>query len=403
MAERNDMIPLAEALAIVDEALADALLPSETVAVREALGRVVAADQRSCVGLPPFDKSAMDGYAIRSDDDGPTYRLIESVPAGAVPMQALAPGTAIKVMTGAPVPAGTGKVVMIERTTEEDVHVHVHTPDPAVNICRQGEDVRVGDVVVSAGTVLAPAEFGVLIGCGVTTVEVVRPVRISVLSTGDEIVDDPAELTPGKIMNSNGPMLAGLARQHGLCAAMAESVGDDRAATAAAIERTLKAGDLLVMSGGVSVGEFDVVAEALADQGMAIRFDCVAVKPGKPITFACGHRGIAFGLPGNPVSAYLMFHLFVLRAVRLMCGLPAESRTESRVLAGEFKRRKTDRTEYVPCRVRADGTVESIGYHGSADLRSVSGGEGFFIVPAGVGQVVAGERVDVMMITGRLT
>jgi molybdopterin molybdotransferase len=403
MRKHNDMIPLADALQAVDAALAEMALPTETVAVREALGRIVAIDQTSRVDLPPFDKSAMDGYALPEGDEGPTYQLIESVPAGAVPSKSLTAGTAIKVMTGAPVPAGTSKVVMIERTEERDGQVHVHTPDSAVNVCKQGEDVRIGDTIAGAGTVIDPAMVGVLIGGGVTAVEVVRLVRVAVLSTGDEIVDDPADLAPGKIMNSNGPMLAALVRQHGLDLVSEEAVGDDRAATAAAMARALEAADILVLSGGVSVGEFDVVADALGDRGMAIQFDRVAVKPGKPITFACAPGKCAFGLPGNPVSAFLMFHLFVLRTARLMSGLSGDVRAESRVLAGDFKRRKTQRAEYVPCRANADGTVEPIGYHGSADLRSVSACEGFFLVPVGVASLSAGQRVDVLTITGRLS
>ena len=403
MANHSDMIPLTDALAIVDDALADTTLPTEALAVRDALGRVVAADQTSRLDLPPFDKSAMDGYALPADDDGPDYRLIESVPAGAVPTQDLLPGTAIKVMTGAPVPAGTGKVVMVERTEECDGHVLVHTPDSAVNICKQGEDVRVGDVVVPCGTVLGAASIGVLIGCGVTEAEVVRPARVAVLSTGDEIVDDPGDLAPGKIMNSNGPMLAAMARQHGLTVVSEEAVGDDRAATADAIGRALDSSDILVMSGGVSVGDWDVVAGALTDRGLTVRFDRVAVKPGKPITFACAPGKVALGLPGNPVSVLVMFHLFVLRAVRVMSGLPGDVRAEARVLAGDFKRRKADRTEYVPCVVRSDGAVEPVDYHGSADLRSVSMADGFFIIPAGESKISAGQRVDVMMLTGQLT
>ncbi len=403
MSKLSDMIPLASALQILDDALAEVKLPTETVAVRDALGRVVAADQTSRLDLPPFDKSAMDGYAICAGDDGPDYRVIERVPAGVVPTEALTSGAAIKVMTGAPVPAGAGKVVMIERADEDGDDLHLHTPDAAVNICRQGEDVRVGDVVVSAGTMIDPAVVGVLIGCGITDVEVVRPTRVAVLSTGDEIVDDPKAIAPGKIMNSNGPMLAALAAQHGLTVTARESVSDDLTATTAAIGRALDSSDILMISGGVSVGDYDVVAQALGDRGLSVRFDRVAVKPGKPVTFASGPGGIVFGLPGNPVSAFVTFHLFVLRAVRVMSGLGGPGPHESRLLAAAHKRRKADRTEYVPCRVRPDGAVESVDYHGSADLRSVSMADGFFIIPAGESSVSAGQVVETLMLTGRLT
>ena len=290
-----------------------------------------------------------------------------------------------------------------QRADETGDQVHVHTPDSAVNICRKAEDVRVGDVVVPTGTVIDPAVVGVLIGCGITEVEVVRPARVAIVSTGDEIVDGPAEIEPGKIMNSNGPMLAALARRHGLAVTSQESVGDDLTETTGAIAGALDSSDILLISGGVSVGDFDVVAQALSDHGLVIHFDRVAVKPGKPVTFASGPGGIVFGLPGNPVSAFVTFHVLVLRAVRVMSGLAGAARSETRVLAADHKRRKADRTEYVPCVLGGDGSVASVNYHGSADLRSVSMADGFFVIPAGRSSVSAGNIVEVLMLTGRLT
>ncbi len=392
MEDTSTMIPLEQALRIVDEALSDVRPQAEMVPVREALGRALLADAASQLDLPPFDKSAMDGYAVLEGDERDEYRLLGTVPAGEVGTEQLVPGTAVKVMTGAPVPERAGRVIIVEHTEERGDRLLVHRHSSAANICRKGEDVRRGDVVLRAGTVLSPVDVANLVSCGVTEVEVARRVRMAIISTGDEIVDSPDRIRPGRIMNANGPLLAALAAQFGLDVTAEQSVPDDREATRKVLRSALDAADVVVVSGGVSVGEFDFVTAALIDAGLDVHFTRVAVKPGKPMTFASGAGKLVFALPGNPVSVYLTFHLYVLRAVARMMGLEPPMREVDARLARDFSRRKTDRAEYVPARL-IDGTAEPLEYHGSAHLAALTRADGFLIMPIGVGSMEAGDPV----------
>ena len=398
MKNNNALIPLEEAYRIVDETLADAKLPGQTISVRLAAGRVLLNDEVSRLDLPPFDKSAMDGYAILNDDERNEYRLLETVPAGRVGTAELVPGATVKVMTGSGVPAGTGKVVMIEQTEERDGIVRVLSHKGTPNICRKAEDVHCGQTILSAGTKLSALDVANLIGCGITEVEVASALRVAIISTGDEIVDSPDLLLPGKIMNTNGPLLAGLSKEFGFEVVSEESLPDDRDATLNALRLALERADAVMLSGGVSVGEFDFVSDALADLGLTVHFSRVAVKPGKPMTYATAPGAgaaakVVFGLPGNPVSVLLMFHLFVLRAAALMTGQRAPLREFTLRLAADFKRWKTRRAEYLPCRLAPNATIEQIEFHGSAHLTALTHADGFFVVPQGTAALSAGDDV----------
>lgn len=393
MNDTDKMIPLDEALRIVDETLADVRLPTERVPVRDALGRALAADQVSRLDLPPFNKSAMDGYAILPDDERDEYRLLETIAAGELGAKQLVPGCTVKVMTGAAVPEGTGRVIIVEHADEKGDLVRVHKHGGPANICPKAEDVRVGDTVLPAGTTLRALAIANLISCGVSEVEVARRVRVAIVSTGDEIVDSPELLTLGKIMNANGPLLAGLAREHGIEVVSEEVVADDRNATAAVMRFALERADVLLISGGVSAGDFDFVIEALSDVGLRLHFSRVAIKPGKPMTYASGGGKVVLGLPGNPASAYLTFHLFALRVTALLTGAPHEMREFSLRLARDLKRRRAERREYMPCRLTEEGFVEPLEYHGSAHLTALTDADGFFVVPIGVAELAAGDEV----------
>lgn len=387
------MIPLEEALRIVDETLARVKLPGETIPVRRALGRVLCSDVTSRLDLPPFNKSAMDGYAILEGDEREEYRILGTVAAGDVCSFKLTPGTTVKVMTGAPVPDGAGRVVMVEHTEEQGSTVKVHTHGGQANICWRAEDVRTGDTVMTAGTTLGALEIGNVVSCGIVEVEVVRPVRVAIISTGDEIVDDPELLESGRIMNVNGPMLAALSRRRGFEVVSEVSLPDEPEGTVSAVRAALERADIVIASGGVSVGEFDFVLDALIRTGLTLHFSRVAVKPGKPTVYATSGDKVFFGLPGNPVSVFLMFHLFVLRAVARMTGAEEPVRRFMLRLATDFSRRKTDRAWFIPCRLTSEGLVEPVEYHGSAHLMAVMQGDGFGIVPTGVSKLAAGDEV----------
>ena len=402
MINSKEMISLDEAFKITDKVLSRIDLPRETVHIDNALGRTTVRDQVSLLDIPPFDKSAMDGYAVLADDERSEYRLLETVPAGGVPTIPLKPGTATKVMTGAAVPEGSGKVIMIEKTSESDGNIRILCPETEGNICLKGEDVRRGDVVLPAFSLLGPLEIANLISAGFTELKVARPLKVSILATGDEIVDSYDRLTPGRIMNSNGPMLAGLCRQHHLQVVDSSIVHDDPGATVQALREALEKADIVVLSGGVSVGDFDFVAAAMNELDLKIHFDRVAVKPGKPVTFATSPQKTLFGLPGNPVSVFLMFHLFVLRAAKLMLGRQPEVRHITLPLAGTFQRRNAKRLAYVPSRLTKDGALEQVAYHGSAHLQALLKSDGFFMVPEGVEKITESQKVTFMPIKGSL-
>jgi molybdopterin molybdotransferase len=393
MPKTGPAIALEEALAIVDRALSTTILPHRVVAVRDAVGHTLAADQRSRLELPPFDKSTVDGYAIADGDACDRYQVLESVAAGGTPVTVLRPGAAVKVMTGAPVPTGAGRVLPIEHVQNRGGMIEVTQPADGRNICRRGEDLRPGDVLLRAGARLSAVEIACLIGSGITEVEVFRPVRLAVFSTGDEIVDHPQQLGPGKIMNTNGPLLALLGRRFAMDVVIEESLADNRAATATAVARALGQAELVVMSGGVSVGDHDYVGSALSDAGLDTHFSAVAVKPGRPLTFATRPGKAVFGLPGNPVAAYVTFHLFVLRAAAQLCRSPWPLGEITLSLGQAFDRRNADRVDYVPCRVGADSTLAPVEFHGSAHLAALAQSEGFMVVPGGTLRLEAGARV----------
>ncbi|RPI28758.1 MAG: molybdopterin molybdenumtransferase MoeA [Acidobacteria bacterium] len=393
------MIPLEEALRRLDAAVSDRRLPAEKVSLEQARGRFLASDVASRLDLPPFDKSAVDGYALLEGDyNRKHYQLLETVAAGRPGKAELKPGTTVKVMTGAPLPAGTGRVLMLEDTDEQGVSVEVRKPPKDANLCRRGEDVQAGQVIFTKGQRLGPLEIANLVGCGVTEVETVTKPRLFVISTGDEIVDRPEDLQPGKIMNSNGPLLAGLAQKHGLAVLGCVSVPDDPAELERVLASAVREADIVILSGGVSAGEYDFVPEVIQRLGLTIHFSRLAVKPGKPTTFATGPEAILFGLPGNPVAVYLMFHLMVLRVIANLSGAPAAELRFSAPLAREFRRASTVRKEYVPARITPDGAVERVEYHGSAHLTALMQADGFFEVPLGVGEIKAGARVPFFLL-----
>ncbi|MBI5241535.1 MAG: molybdopterin molybdotransferase MoeA [Elusimicrobia bacterium] len=388
------MILWEEAAASIDRETPAAVLPRERLPARQGLGRWLAEDAVSRLDLPPFDKSAMDGFAVRAGGRRESYRVLETVAAGKTPTQALDEGAAVKVMTGAPVPEGTGRVIKVEDVREEGGSIRLLKDAQERNLCRQGEDLRRGDVVLRAGVRLGPVDVANLIGCGVTEVEVVRPARLAILSTGDELVDDPALAGPGRIMNTNGPMLRFLAEQHGFAVVSEASVPDDPARTLAALREARESADLVLFSGGVSAGDFDFVKEAFPQAGLRVHFTQVAIKPGKPTVFATAPGQAVFGLPGNPVAVFVTFHLFALRAAaRLRGGSLPDPREVSLPLAGAFRRRRAERCEFVPCRLVSDGSLEAVPFHGSAHLAALSQADGFFAVPRGTGELAAGSPV----------
>lgn len=372
--------------------------------LREALGRTLAVDVDSLDDVPGFDNSAMDGFAVRAQD---TAGATETSPvslqiagesrAGSPASIALSAGDAIRISTGAALPRDADSIVRIEdcREAGETVEVLVEVP-PGKEVRRAAEDIRAGDLVLVQGTVLGAAEVGVLASVGTAEVDCVQRPRMTVLSTGDELVEPGTPLQEGQIRNSNAYAVPAQAVRAGAEVIRIEMVPDDHEATVEAISRGLE-DDLVVICGGVSVGPHDHVKPALATLGVKELFWGVALRPGHPTWFGTKDDTLVFGLPGNPVSAMVTFHLFVRSALDALLGRQQE-RTRTTAVMDESYRKKPGRAHVVRCRLdaREDGFhVRPTKAQGSHILTSMVGAEALALLEVDRGDVEAGERVAI--------
>jgi molybdopterin molybdotransferase len=382
-------------------------LESEVVALTPAaLGRVLAVDVAADVDSPPFAKSLRDGFAVRSADcaaPGAELKVIEEVPAGKVPTRSVGAGEAVRIFTGAPMPAGADAVVMQEHTqrTGDDVRINVGVKGYQFVYAR-GTEMRAGAVVLRAGTPLNPAAFGVLAAVGHTAASLFRRPRVGVIVTGDELVEPDEPVGPGQIRNTNGPMLSAQTARGGGLPRYLGIARDDRKITQSLIAEGLGASDVLLVAGGVSVGDFDLVPGVLKDLGVTIQFRQVWMKPGKPLLFGTGPLGqLVFGLPGNPVSSFVGFELFVRPALRILGGhLEAGPRT-IRLPVAEPLAESTDRPTYRPAVLEPGGSgwsVRPLPWSGAPDLVGAQPAEALLVLPAGETRYEPGAMVDVLLL-----
>jgi molybdopterin molybdotransferase len=378
-------------------------LPTEPVQLSAALGRFLAEPVESDTDSPPYTKALMDGYAVRSADCGgpTTLAVIEEVAAGRVPTRSVGVGEATRIMTGAPIPAGADAVIPHEETEAAGNTVRIRRAVPTGEwVLPRGREMRAGEVVVPAGTRLTPQAIGLLAAVGRTTVRVHRTPRVAVLATGDELVEAGEKAGPGQIRNSNGPMLCALATRAGAKVEYHGIGRDDRAALTGLVARGLELADVLLLAGGVSAGKFDLVPDVLKELGVTAHFHKVRLKPGKPLLFGSRGDRLVFGLPGNPVSSFVGFELFVRPALRKMMGDHDPGPTFVPVpLAAAFSA-KNDRPTYAPARLEAtDGLrVRLADWFGSADLRGLLMADALVSLPAGPVEYAAGETIPTLVI-----
>lgn len=387
-------------------------LGAEVVSLSEALGRVLLSEVRSGRVLPPWDNSAMDGYAVRAAEvvPGQPLPVLGVVAAGQVAAAALPRGAALRIMTGAPLPEGADSVIMKEEASEADGQVRFKAA-PAVgqHVRRAGEDAALGDVVLAAGAVLGPGELGLLAALGRTLVTVHRRPQVAIVSTGDELVPADVAPGPGQIANSNAHALCAQVTAAGALGRVLPIAPDDPAAQRAIFAEGLGA-DVLISSGGVSVGEFDFVKQVLGELGVVEHFSKVAMKPGKPLvcsTFeapgpaGAARRVLVMGLPGNPASSMVSFELFVRPALLRLLGHAAEraQRPVARVRLLTAVPRERGRLHFVRAHVRRDVEDPSLllaqapERQGSGMLRSMVGVNALLHVPPGPLPLAAGETV----------
>ncbi len=376
------------------------------VALRDAMGLVLAADVIAGEAVPPFANTAMDGYAVRAVDtaDAPVcLHVVGDLPAGHAPTVPVGPGEAIRIMTGAPMPEGADAIVMVERTERDGaggVMIEV-TASAGDHVRHPGGDVEAGDEVFSTGTVLGPAHLGVLASLGFTDVPVYPRVRVGVLSTGDELREGPGELAPGQIRDSNRPMLLALVAEAGAEAIDLGIGRDDEAEVTARFRGAAASCDVIITRGGVSVGDYDVV-KAVLDQIGALEWWQVAIKPAKPFAFGRIDGTPIFGLPGNPVSSHVSFELFARPALRQMMGHARPDRpVVTAYAAAPMPRRADGRLHLDRVRVHYEGdryvAVRS-GVQASNALAAMASANGLALIPDGPG-LEAGDPVPVMLLT----
>ncbi|MBA3246380.1 MAG: molybdopterin molybdotransferase MoeA [Actinobacteria bacterium] len=389
------------ALLTIDEALALVLryalpLEAEAVPIEQAAGRVPAEDVRALVSLPPFRSSAMDGFAVRVRETPGRLRVVDRIPAGRPAQRALAAGEAMGIATGGSVPDGADGVVPIEHVEDGGAEVVVSASvSEEDNIRGIGSDIGAGELLLSAGSILGAAQIGALAAAGVAAVRCSRRPRVAVLSTGTELRPAGSALEPGQIYESNAPMLAAALAGSGAAVTRLPAVTDDPDSHRAALERGLEA-DVLVSSGGVSVGPHDLVRRIAAELGVEEIFWGVAVKPGKPVAFGVRGRTLVFGLPGNPVSALVGAELFVRPALRALQGA---SIPEPAYAVGRLStplRASPARDQLIRARSRLEGgevVLEPLSGQESHMIARAAGADTLVLVARGDREHVAGDLV----------
>lgn len=383
------------------------LQASERVPLRDALNRILAADIHSELDIPPDINAAMDGYALRGADldaDGAAeLDVVGTAWAGHPLDRAIDHGECARIMTGAPLPAGADTVVMQERCTRDGERVHVRRAEAGANVRAAGEDIARGDLALAAGIRIRPAELGVLASLGLTEVNVVVRPRVTLFASGDELYEPGQVLKSGGLYDSNRYTVWGMLTRLGMIVDDRGHLPDDRSAVEASLAAAAAESDVVITTGGVSVGEADHIGAVLQSAGELV-FRQVATKPGRPLHFGRIDRSLFFGLPGNPVSVMITFYQFVQSALLHLAGAPYTRPTVLRARAAAAFGGKSGRTEFqrAVLSTAADGTPEVVptGAQGSGRLSSMSRANCLVVVPAEGVDIKAGDWVDVQPFDG---
>ena len=389
------MIIIEEALKILD---GTSVTPQvEEVKIEESLNRVLAQDIASKINMPPFDKSAMDGYAYLSGDTSDRFKILETISAGAVPQTIIKKGQCAKIMTGGMVPPGADRVIKRELTVEEDNFMKITEEEDNRNICYQGEDVRTGDIVLKSGTLLRSQEIGIIASMGLASIKAFRRPQVGIVATGSELVAPGNPLLPGRIYNSNTFSLAAQVLEAGAILKSSATAVDTIDEIQDSIDRFLTTCDMVLISGGVSAGDFDYVPNVLRDLEVKLHFEKIAIQPGKPTVFGTRGDKIVFGIPGNPVSTFVIFEILIKPLLFKMMGHVYRPKTIQAKMRERFKRIHTERTAYTPIYYQ-DGYVDLLTYHGSAHIHALAKANGLICIPRGEHEILAGTKVNVRQI-----
>lgn len=411
MTENTDKEPIVtfeDALQII----LDSVIPiteSEIVSIIDAAGRVLAEDIQSTVNIPPYDNSAMDGYAVIAGDstsasvDNPAIlQIIDEIKAGGdFAGKRVTPGTAIRIMTGAPVPEGANAVIMFEDTQEEQEEVRIFKGvKESRNIRRAGEDVSIGSIALEKGTKLKSSDIGLLASLNKESVPVIRKPRAAIITTGDEIAELGEKITEGQIRNSNAYTLLSEVKKYHSIPVYLGNARDTVKDTREKLTRGLQY-DIIITTGGVSMGKYDFVKEVIHDIGIQVLFEKIRMKPGKPCIFGRKDNTLFFGLPGNPVSTMVSFLQFVRPALLTLMGSSKIAKPVLTAILKEDIRKKVGRKNLLRGFFSIkDGTlfVSTTGPQGSGILRSMSQANCIIIVPLEVDRIPAGDKVSIQLI-----
>ncbi len=368
----------------------------ELVPIQDANGRILAEAVYSDMNMPPFNKSAVDGYACRGEDIHEPLRILEVIMAGKMPQYEIIPGTCSKIMTGAPVPEGANTIFMVENSELKDKHIVVFTAQKtASNICVIGEDISAGQKMMDAGTLLKPWHIGILATIGMDFVPVYKKVRIGIITTGDELLEPGEPLVEGKIRNSNAYQLLSSCAEVPAEPTYYGIIKDELKETTIKLHHAISENDVVLLTGGVSMGDFDFVPKALEETGMKILFDSVAMQPGRPLTYATNGLKHCFGLPGNPVSSLIQFEISVKPLIYKLMGHQFHVPMIPLKMGETITRKKTSRKSFYPVYMNDDQTVSSIHYHGSAHINAFTNAYGIIAMEQGVATIEKGEIVYV--------
>jgi molybdopterin molybdotransferase len=370
-------------------------LAVEEIPLIRALNRVLAMDILSDLDMPPYDKSAMDGFACRREDLDNELMIVEEIPAGKVPVKSIDAGQCARIMTGAMVPQGADFVLMKEHAAIlafDTIKCSRYSDN--TNICYRGEDVKSGDRILAAGTRLLPAHLAIMAAAGCVRPSVYTMPRVAVISTGNELVEPDKKPGSGKIRNSNGIQLTAQTMHFGLHADYLGIIPDNREKLTEVLTSALKKYHVILISGGVSVGDYDFVPAVLQQLNVDIMIHGMNVKPGKHLLFGKRENHFVLGLPGNPVSSFVLFEMLVKPLLNSLTGNAEGPRWLSVPLAQAYNRKKDDTLFFIPVSLN-DGIAVPLEYHGSAHINAYSGAAGIMEVPVGVRSIKERDMVNV--------
>lgn len=391
------MITYEQALEIVKTNLH--MLGTEKVEMVKSLNRVLRQDVLSDMNMPPFDKSAMDGYACRMDDIVNELEVVETIQAGYKPKLKIGKNQCAKIMTGAMIPEGADCVIIVEEVKEiSPTKIRFRKEKTSANICYRAEDVTVGEKLLEKGIRITEKEIAslALTGCAEPLVSI-KP-KVGIITTGDEIIEPINIPQESQIRNTNAYQLIAQCENFGCETNYYGIVNDTEEEITVAIIKARQECDLVLLTGGVSMGEFDLVPAILKKNGFKLLFEKVAVQPGKPTVFGKCEDTFVFGMPGNPVSSFIVFEFFVKEYLAGLMGLKNYYKSLSLEMDFDFKRKRSERLARVPVKINNEGKVESIEYHGSAHISSLAFADGIISIPIGVTEIKKGTIVNVRQI-----